>query len=144
MSHVLEHLPKPIEYVEKLRKLISSSGYIAVDVPNINSWEAKLYGHIYIHLDVPRHVHHYSKKSLKLLMNKFCLNSMSMDGLYTIQFPISGLRSLHNYFVFKGKNNRLINITLMIFIPLQIIFSLLKNKFSNEKICIGGFFGKNK
>ena len=142
LSHVLEHLPNPIEYVEKLKKLISNEGYIAVDVPNINSWEAGIYKGIYIHLDIPRHVHHYSKKSLKILMGKFLLYSRSLNGLYAIQFPISGLRSLQNYIRYKNKYNSLINFILIIFLPLQITISILSNKFSNEKICIGGFFGK--
>ena len=144
LSHVLEHFPNPIEYVEKLKKLISRNGYIAVDVPNINSWEASIYKGIYIHLDIPRHVHHYTKKSLKILMGKFGLYSRSLNGLYVIQFPISGLRSLQNYIIYKEKYIKLISIILIISLPFQIIFSILLNKLSNEKICIGGFFGKNK
>jgi 2-polyprenyl-3-methyl-5-hydroxy-6-metoxy-1,4-benzoquinol methylase len=144
LSHVLEHLPKPFHYLNKLNNIIASNGYFAVDVPNINSWEASLYKSIYIHLDIPRHVHHYSKKSLTILMNKNGFYVDSLSGLYAIQFPVSGLTSLQNYLKFQGNYTKLLNFFILILLPLQITFSLFMNNFSKEKICIGGFFKKNK
>jgi SAM-dependent methyltransferase len=38
---VLEHLPKPIEYLKRLRRLLAPSGTILLSVPNVAHWSVR-------------------------------------------------------------------------------------------------------
>ena len=40
MWHVLEHVPNLLEYIEKLKELLTQDGYLIVAVPNFKSYDA--------------------------------------------------------------------------------------------------------
>lgn len=42
MSHVIEHIPNPNEWLQKAKKLLEPEGVLVVDVPNWFSWAQKL------------------------------------------------------------------------------------------------------
>lgn len=44
MNHVLEHVHRPIEFMEDVRRLLAPGGVVHVAVPNIACWEAALAG----------------------------------------------------------------------------------------------------
>jgi 2-polyprenyl-3-methyl-5-hydroxy-6-metoxy-1,4-benzoquinol methylase len=141
-SHVIEHLVDPYKYMVLINKLIKKGGCIALEVPNINSWESKIFRDKYIHLDVPRHIHHFSNKSLSILLKKTGFHCQDSSGIYTLQFPLSGIQSIVNYLKFKNKYNFLIFISMILIAPFYLILSILINAFHPEKICIGGIFSK--
>lgn len=62
--HVLEHLEDPKRVLEESRRLLKADGKIIVAVPNIESWQARLFGRDWLHLDVPRHRWHFSARTL--------------------------------------------------------------------------------
>lgn len=66
--HVLEHVPAPRPFLTQLRGLSAEGGIVVVAVPNFDSLEARLGGDAWFHLDVPRHLHHFSPSSLQRLM----------------------------------------------------------------------------
>ncbi len=66
--HVLEHLPEPEKTLENIRQLLHNSGTLFIAVPNFNSYDARYYGKFWAAYDVPRHLWHFSKKSIHLLM----------------------------------------------------------------------------
>lgn len=66
-SDVLEHLPDPRAVFERVARWLKPSGIFYVFVPNIGSWESRLFGSHWYGLDIPRHLHHYSPGSLKSL-----------------------------------------------------------------------------
>lgn len=68
--HVLEHLPNLEETCEKLSKLVKPNGTLIVAVPNFKSYDAKYYGNFWAAFDVPRHLWHFSKKSVEVLFSK--------------------------------------------------------------------------
>ncbi len=70
MWHVLEHLPDPEKELGKIKELLHDDGTIFIAVPNFNSYDAKYYGKFWAAYDVPRHLWHFSKKSMHLLMDK--------------------------------------------------------------------------
>lgn len=62
--HVLEHIHE-LEYtITKIKSLLVKNGTIIIAVPNIESWDAKYYKEKWAALDVPRHLYHFSKKSM--------------------------------------------------------------------------------
>ena len=65
--HVLEHVPNLKEYILELKKRLKPNGTLIIAVPNHKSYDAKYYGKFWAAFDAPRHLWHFSKKSIQLL-----------------------------------------------------------------------------
>lgn len=70
MWHVLEHVPNLTEYISQLKKLLQPNGTILIAVPNYKSFDANYYKEFWAAFDVPRHLWHFSQKSINLLFAK--------------------------------------------------------------------------
>lgn len=62
--HSLEHLPAPGEAVREAVRLLRPGGIIAIAVPNSDSLQSRIFGDRWLHLDIPRHLVHLSKRAL--------------------------------------------------------------------------------
>ena len=87
MWHVLEHVPNLREYIGYLKSLLNPNGILIIAVPNFRSFDAEYYKEHWAAYDVPRHLWHFSKKSIDLLFNKTNLNviktvPMKFDSYY--------------------------------------------------------------
>ena len=73
MWHVLEHLYDPHQAIQRARDLLKKGGVLIIAVPNVDSLDRKLYKKNWIAFDAPRHVQHFSLKTLRMLceMHKF-------------------------------------------------------------------------
>jgi SAM-dependent methyltransferase len=70
MFHVLEHLPDPRLALRHARELLQPGGTLIIQVPNIASPQARLFGRYWYGLDVPRHVINFTPKALSLLLEE--------------------------------------------------------------------------
>jgi SAM-dependent methyltransferase len=69
--HVLEHLPDPEAALARAAMLLRPGGWILVSLPCMDSLQALLFrGCWYGFDDVPRHLHHFSGKSLVMLLTR--------------------------------------------------------------------------
>jgi len=85
--HVLEHVPNLEEYISKLKSVLKPNGVLVVAVPNYKSYDANYYKEFWAAYDVPRHLWHFSKKSIQLLflkqqMEVFKTLPMKFDSFY--------------------------------------------------------------
>ena len=84
--HVLEHLPNLEETIFKIEKLLKPGGTLIIAVPNFKSYDAKYYKNYWAAFDVPRHLWHFSKKSMgKLFSDELTLTKikpMIFDSFY--------------------------------------------------------------
>ena len=64
MSHSLEHLPSPVDALQRIHRLLKDDGLLIVSVPNLNSLEFRLFGPWWFHLDPPRHFYHFDRHTL--------------------------------------------------------------------------------
>ena len=64
MWHVLEHLADPRPTLREVNRLLKPGGVFFVGVPNFGGWEARLGRDKWFHLDVPRHLVHFTIESL--------------------------------------------------------------------------------
>lgn len=77
LFHVVEHLPDPKTLLtELIKNNLNQNALVVIEVPNIKSWQAKLSGKKWMHLDVPRHISHFSPKRLEKLANELGLFSL--------------------------------------------------------------------
>ncbi len=87
MWHVLEHIPNIENQIKDLKRLLKPNGTILIAVPNFNSFDAKYYGVHWAAYDVPRHLWHFSKQSIRALFereNLYLLKTVPMffDAFY--------------------------------------------------------------
>jgi len=87
MWHVLEHVPNLQEYISSLKNLLRPNGVLIIAVPNYKSYDAVYYGKFWAAYDVPRHLWHFSQKSINLLFKDFGLElvktlPMKFDAYY--------------------------------------------------------------
>ena len=64
LFHSFEHITDPFRYLKNLRKLLRKEGSLVVQVPNVGSLQARIFGSRWYGLDCPRHIYNYSTFSL--------------------------------------------------------------------------------
>lgn len=76
--HVFEHLYKPREVLAKVTEWLKPGGIFYVIAPNIDSAGAHIFRSYWYALELPRHVFHYSPKSLSMMARLVGLEVVSL------------------------------------------------------------------
>jgi 2-polyprenyl-3-methyl-5-hydroxy-6-metoxy-1,4-benzoquinol methylase len=63
--HVLEHVTEPSALLSEINRILKPGGVLLVSVPNFGSFEARCFQDKWFHLDVPRHVTHFTQTMLR-------------------------------------------------------------------------------
>jgi 2-polyprenyl-3-methyl-5-hydroxy-6-metoxy-1,4-benzoquinol methylase len=120
--HVLEHVHELHEYTEQLKRILKVSGKLFIAVPNYTSYDAKIYKENWAAYDVPRHLYHFSPKSMKLLMEMHGLRVEKKIPMWFDAFYVSMLSEQY-----KNGNGNLLNAIFTGFL------SNVKTLFNKEK-----------
>jgi 2-polyprenyl-3-methyl-5-hydroxy-6-metoxy-1,4-benzoquinol methylase len=99
--HVLEHVPNLEAYISILKKLLKPDGILIVAVPNFKSYDANHYKQFWAAFDVPRHLWHFSKKSIHLLFEKNKMSVVKILPMWFDSFYVSLLSEKYK----NGKGN---------------------------------------
>jgi 2-polyprenyl-3-methyl-5-hydroxy-6-metoxy-1,4-benzoquinol methylase len=99
--HVLEHVHELHAYVEKLKEILKPDGRIFIAVPNYTSLDSSIYTLHWAAYDVPRHLYHFSPRSMEILMQKHGLKIEAKKTMWFDSFYISLLSSKYR----KGKTS---------------------------------------
>lgn len=101
MFQVLEHLPDPLATLHKCAQLIRPGGILIIGVPNLDSWQSRFSGPHWLHLDVPRHLFHFSPQSISyaLMLTGFDVSHLSFASFE--HDPYGWLQSILNRLGFK-------------------------------------------
>lgn len=70
MWHSLEHMRDPAKVIAETKRILKKGGILKIAVPNFDSWERKLTQKDWFHLDIPRHLYHFSLSSLSFILKK--------------------------------------------------------------------------
>lgn len=97
--HVLEHVTDLNEYFCFFEKHLKKDGVLIIAVPNFKSYDAKYYKQYWAAWDVPRHLWHFSKVSIKKWAEKYHFKLMHIKPMYFDSFYVSLLSEQY-------KNNR--------------------------------------
>jgi 2-polyprenyl-3-methyl-5-hydroxy-6-metoxy-1,4-benzoquinol methylase len=71
MWHVLEHVSDLKGRMKQIMNLLKPGGTLIIAVPNCNAHDAKKYGALWAGYDLPRHLYHFTKSDIKLLVENF-------------------------------------------------------------------------
>jgi SAM-dependent methyltransferase len=69
MWHVLEHTPEPEQTLAEVGRVLRPGGVFLCAVPNFGSAEARFARDKWFHLDVPRHLSHFTVETLRSLLS---------------------------------------------------------------------------
>lgn len=78
---VLEHLPRLSDNLSEISRILKEGGKFVGSVPNIESWEAELFGRKWQGLEIPYHLYHFSPKSLKCVLEEARLQLYKLEFL---------------------------------------------------------------
>ena len=67
--HVLEHLRDPLASLREIHRILAPQGWFSVAVPNFGGAQAEAAGPHWFHLDLPRHLWHFRRRSLESVLN---------------------------------------------------------------------------
>jgi len=105
--HVLEHTYDPSATIQQLIKNLAPDGVLVIAVPNYLSHDAQLYGEYWAAYDVPRHLFHFTPKTIEVLSRNCGLKLVLQQGMPFDAFYVSMLSEKyrqHNMIkgVFRG------------------------------------------
>lgn len=96
-SHSLEHIPQPLDVLREAVASLAPGGRLALALPNWRCWQRHLFGGRWFHLDLPRHLQHFSPRALKVAADVLGLevleigtSSTVISGAYSIHYLIAG------------------------------------------------------
>jgi 2-polyprenyl-3-methyl-5-hydroxy-6-metoxy-1,4-benzoquinol methylase len=101
MWHVLEHVHDLQGYTRRLNELLKEKGKLFIAVPNYTSADAVIYKEYWAAYDVPRHLYHFSPRSMQVLMEQHGLQIEQYKPMWYDSFYISLLSSKYK----NGKAN---------------------------------------
>ena len=87
--HVLEHLPDLRNQIRTISSLLNKDGVLVVAVPNFCSWDARHYGTYWAGYDVPRHLWHFSKRSIARLFDEHNIKIKKIKPMWLDAFYVS-------------------------------------------------------
>jgi SAM-dependent methyltransferase len=103
--HSLEHLADPRGAMGQLVAMLEPGGTIVAAVPNRGGWQACAFGRSWFHLDVPRHLFHFTPGSLARLFEVSGL-SVARRWDHEVEYDVFGwCQSMLN--AFSNAPNRL-------------------------------------
>lgn len=85
--HVLEHISDLSDTIKRLKKLLHPEGKLIIAVPNYLSYDAQYYKEYWAAYDLPRHLYHFTPKTMKNFLSARKLKiqntvPMPLDAFY--------------------------------------------------------------
>lgn len=89
MWHVLEHVTDLNTEIHHLQRLLKKDGKLVLALPNYKSYDAEYYKEKWAAYDVPRHLYHFSKESIRNIFEKNNFQLIDIKPLKWDSFYIS-------------------------------------------------------
>ena len=99
--HVLEHLPHPDQVFQSAANLLQPGGILVIAVPNFASWQARFSGTGWFHLDIPRHLSHFSESWLRTRLAAVGFRIAEVNHYSLEQNPFGWIQSVLNRLGFE-------------------------------------------
>lgn len=126
--HVLEHLADPFDTLREVARIIKPGGLLAIAVPNFDSFQAKIFRDSWFHLDLPRHLFHFTPPVMTRFLEQINFKVTNLHTFSLDQNPYGFIQSVFNKYIGKSKPNAM--------------YSLLKrNQGMSAKLSLLGWLG---
>ncbi len=70
MSHVLEHLSDPSAVLARIHGALRPGGTLRIRIPNVRSLESRVFGRLWLGLELPRHLQHFDRGTATRLLEQ--------------------------------------------------------------------------
>lgn len=94
--HVLEHIHHPETLLDEIRDHMNENALLVIAVPNFDSWQQKLFGPWWFHLDLPRHRVHLEPHWLIPRLETLGYSTQRVNFLEPMQAAYGFLQSTFN------------------------------------------------
>jgi len=132
--HVLEHLSLPRDDLQKISELLLPGGSLFLEVPSFSSWQARLFGRHWFHLDFPRHLYHFTARSLQAAIQQAGFETVSLhtyapdQQLYGFaQIALNAVPFLphnHLYGLLKQRGSRGAWFGTLLYLPILVVLTV--------------------
>ena len=99
--HVLEHVHDLNGRIQTIKKLLKPDGTLLIAVPNSDSQDAQIFGQFWAAYDLPRHLYHFTPKTMKVLLER---NGFTIFQTVPLKFDAYYISLLSEKYQ-KGKQN---------------------------------------
>ena len=128
--HVAEHLTHPTQLLKNLiAGNLKKDGLFLLEVPNYSSWQSKWSGKQWLHLDIPRHLTHFTPVLARNIMEQ---NNCKVFKESYFSFHLGVLGMVQTIYCFFGYKNSIIatlkerkNILPLILIAITLPFACI-------------------
>jgi 2-polyprenyl-3-methyl-5-hydroxy-6-metoxy-1,4-benzoquinol methylase len=107
MRQVLEHLSDPFGTLVEVYRVLKASGKLIVELPNFESFQAALFRDKWFHLDLPRHLYHFSPCTLQTMLCQAGFSEITIVNLLTTSGITGSLQYIWNAWTRNPKGNRI-------------------------------------
>lgn len=97
---VLEHLHDPVGTLARLRDWVKPEGYLVASVPDVNSLARRIFKEACYDVDLPRHLYHFNKETLKRVLDKA---GWELERIVWQKNCVTPLKSLEFYAHERGR-----------------------------------------
>ncbi|MCX5677933.1 MAG: class I SAM-dependent methyltransferase [Candidatus Omnitrophica bacterium] len=121
----LEHMYDPSSVLKEAYRLLKKGGVAVIGVQNIDSLEARLFKRYWFHLFLPKHLYHFSPKSLTAILKK------SEFGKVKIRHDLFSFGTIGSLQCFLNAHGINVSFTNPLFyalsLPIDAVLGMMKN-----------------
>lgn len=110
--HSLEHLDNPNAALGEVKKILKNNGFLVIELPNFSSLQARLFGKFWFHLDVPRHLYHFTMTTLEKMLKNNGFKIISWKK-FSFEYDLFGFSQSLLNLLFPNKQNYLLELMTM-------------------------------
>lgn len=102
--HAFEHLEDPQAVLAEIGRILKPGGLLVIAVPNNTSWQARVFGSRWFHLDAPRHLHFFGHQGLLRLLRREGYEVLASDTFDPVQNLFGFIQSCLNWLPSSAPN----------------------------------------
>ncbi len=103
--HALEHLPSMKLMLDEICDHLNEGGVVAIALPGFSSWQSRLFGRHWFHLDLPRHLLHVSNAQLIQALRQRGMDIIGVSHFDLLQNVFGFIQSALNVLLPRRANN---------------------------------------
>lgn len=124
MSHVLEHVYNPKETINKTKQLLKNNGILLIGVPNFDSPASKISGKYFCGLQLPTHLFHFNKRSLRKLLEDEGYKIVNMRTTGFSGFSYSLVTFMKEKYRLRSTSKYAILFIVLLGTPIDFVFNI--------------------